>query len=73
MRVIGAVGGAISRLRGTDSVVTSTSVRLMHIQSALDHSKATREDQRADFAAGPEYGWTTRGNSLAPLKVRKAG
>ena len=26
-----------------DSVVTPTSVRLMHIQSALDHSKATRE------------------------------
>ncbi|MDZ5621293.1 NAD-dependent epimerase/dehydratase family protein [Nocardioides sp. HM23] len=43
MRVIGAVGGAVSRLRGTDSVVTPTSVRLMHIQSALDHSKATRE------------------------------
>ena len=43
MRVIGAVGGAVSRLRGTDSVVTSTSVRLMHIQSALDHSKATHE------------------------------
>ncbi|RHW24215.1 NAD-dependent epimerase/dehydratase family protein [Nocardioides immobilis] len=43
MRVIGAVGGAVSRLRGTDSVVTSTSVRLMHLQSALDHTKATRE------------------------------
>jgi dihydroflavonol-4-reductase len=43
MRVIGAVGGAVSKVRGTDSVVTSTSVRLMHIQSALDHSKATRE------------------------------
>jgi len=43
MRVIGAVGGAASRVRGTDSVVTSTSVRLMHLQSALDHSKATRE------------------------------
>lgn len=43
MRVIDAVGGAVARLRGTDSVVTSTSVRLMHIQSALDHSKAIRE------------------------------
>jgi len=43
MRVIGAVGGAVVRLRGKDSVVTPTSVRLMHIQSALDHSKATRE------------------------------
>jgi dihydroflavonol-4-reductase len=43
MRVIGVAGGAVSRLRGTDSVVTSTSVRLMHIQSPLDHAKATRE------------------------------
>jgi dihydroflavonol-4-reductase len=43
MRVIGAIGGGIARVRGKDSVVTPTSVRLMHIQSALDHSKATRE------------------------------
>ena len=43
MRVIGAIGGAVSRIRGTDSVVTPTSVRLMHLQSALDHAKATRE------------------------------
>ena len=43
MRVIGAVGGGASRLLRKDSVVTSTSVRLMHIQTPLDHSKATRE------------------------------
>ena len=43
MRVIGAVGGGFSRLLRKDSVVSPTSVRLMHIQSALDHSKATRE------------------------------
>jgi dihydroflavonol-4-reductase len=43
MRVIGAVGGGVSRLLRKDSVVSPTSVRLMHIQSALDHSKATRE------------------------------
>jgi dihydroflavonol-4-reductase len=43
MRVIGAVGGAASRVVGKDSVITSTSVRLMHIQSALDHGKARRE------------------------------
>jgi len=43
MRVIGIVGGATSRLLRKDSVVTSTSVRLMHIQTALDHGKATRE------------------------------
>jgi len=43
LRVIGAVGGGVSRAMRKDSVVTSTSVRLMHIQSELDHSKATRE------------------------------
>jgi dihydroflavonol-4-reductase len=43
MRVIGTVGGAVSRVLHRDSVVTPTSVRLMHVQSALDHGKATRE------------------------------
>lgn len=43
MKVIGAAGGVVARIRRRDSVVTPTSVRLMHIQSALDHSKATRE------------------------------
>jgi dihydroflavonol-4-reductase len=43
MRAIGAVGGATSRALGQDSVVTPTSVRLLYVQTALDHSKATRE------------------------------
>jgi dihydroflavonol-4-reductase len=43
MRVIGAVGGGVSRILRKDSVVSPTSVRLMHVQSALDHGKATRE------------------------------
>ncbi|WP_200954937.1 NAD-dependent epimerase/dehydratase family protein [Aeromicrobium sp. Root236] len=43
MRVIGVIGGATSRLLRKDTVVTSTSVRLMHIQTPLDHGKATRE------------------------------
>ncbi len=43
MRFIGAVGGGVSRILRKDSVVSPTSVRLMHIQSALDHGKATRE------------------------------
>ena len=43
MRVIGAVGGGVSRMLRRDSVVSPTSVRLMHVQTALDHSKATRE------------------------------
>jgi dihydroflavonol-4-reductase len=43
MRVIGAVGGAVSRALGRDSVVTPTSVRLLYVQTPLDHSKATRE------------------------------
>jgi dihydroflavonol-4-reductase len=41
--VIGAIGGGVSRLLRKDSVVSPTSVRLMHVQSALDHGKATRE------------------------------
>ena len=43
MQVIGAVGGAISRILRRDSVVSPTSVRLLYIQRSLDHSKATRE------------------------------
>ena len=43
MRVIGLVGGWVSRALRKDSVVTSTSVRLLYVQTALDHSKATRE------------------------------
>ena len=43
LRIIGAVGGSVSRILRRDSVVTPTSVRLMHIQSGLDHTKAARE------------------------------
>ena len=43
MKALGAIGGAASAVLRTDLVITPTSVRLMHIQSALDHSKATRE------------------------------
>lgn len=43
MRVIGSVGGAISRALRRDSVVTPTSVRLLYVQTPLDHGKATRE------------------------------
>jgi len=43
MRVIGVVGGAISRMLRKDTVVTSNSVRLMNIQTPLDHGKAIRE------------------------------
>jgi dihydroflavonol-4-reductase len=43
MRVLGAVGGVVSRALRRDSVVTPTSVRLLYVQTALDHSKATRE------------------------------
>ena len=43
MTVIGFVGGSIARALRKDSVVTPTSVRLLYVQTALDHSKATRE------------------------------
>lgn len=38
-----AVGGALGRLAGRDSLVTPTSARLMTTTSPLDHSKAVRE------------------------------
>lgn len=43
LRVLGAIGGGMSRILRRDSVVSSTSVRLMRATSALDHGKATRE------------------------------
>ena len=43
MRAIGSVGGVIARALRRDSVVTATSVRLLYVQTALDHSKATLE------------------------------
>ena len=43
MKALGALGGAASAVLRKDLVLTPTSVRLMDIQSALDHSKATRD------------------------------
>lgn len=43
MRVLGVFGGLSARVRRKDSVVTPVSVRLMHVMSAMDHGKATRE------------------------------
>jgi dihydroflavonol-4-reductase len=43
MHLIGAFSGAVAAVRRTDTVVNTTSVRLMHIQTPLDHGKATRE------------------------------
>jgi len=43
MKVIGALGSGWAKVARQDTVVTLTSVRLMHLQSALDHGKATRE------------------------------
>jgi dihydroflavonol-4-reductase len=43
IRVLGAVGGRVARMLRQDTVLTPTSVRLMHTQTALDHGKATRE------------------------------
>lgn len=54
MRLIGSVGGAVSRALGRDSVVTPTSVRLLYIQTPLDHSKATSElGWKPEPIAGP--------------------
>ena len=43
MSALGAAGEAAARIRGRDTRLTRISVRLMHIMSAMDHSKATRE------------------------------
>lgn len=40
---VGFVGEIAARLRGTDTIVSRESVRLMHIWPPLDHSKAERE------------------------------
>lgn len=37
------LGSAVARLRGKDTMLTPLNVRLMHIMSPLDHSKAVRE------------------------------
>ena len=37
------VGSAVARARGRDTMFTPLNVRLMHIMTPLDHSKATRE------------------------------
>ncbi|MDZ4264127.1 MAG: NAD-dependent dehydratase, partial [Mycobacterium sp.] len=37
------VNGVVARLRGTDTKLTPLNIRLMHIMTPLDHSKAVRE------------------------------
>jgi dihydroflavonol-4-reductase len=43
LRVLGVVGGVVTRLLRKDSVISPVSVRLMHLMSPLDHGKAERE------------------------------
>lgn len=43
LRVVAAIGGLVARVRRVDSTISLTTVRLMHVMSALDHGKATRE------------------------------
>ncbi len=43
MAAAGYVSGAVARLRGKDTMLTPLNIRLMHIMTPLDHSKATRE------------------------------
>lgn len=37
------LGTLLARIRGRDPLITPTSVRLMHVMSPMDHSKAVRE------------------------------
>ncbi|WP_299556939.1 NAD-dependent epimerase/dehydratase family protein [uncultured Mycolicibacterium sp.] len=43
MAAAGAVSAAVARLRGRDTRLSPLTVRLMHIMSPMDHSKAVRE------------------------------
>ena len=43
MSALSHVGSAAARLRGRETKFTPASIRLMHIMSPLDHSKAVRE------------------------------
>ncbi|MGI5330501.1 NAD-dependent epimerase/dehydratase family protein [Actinomadura nitritigenes] len=43
MKVAGAVSGVLARLRGRETRLTTTTVRLMHVWRPLDHGKAERE------------------------------
>ena len=43
MSAAGHLSSAVARLRGTDTMLTPLNIRLMHIMSPLDHSKAVRE------------------------------
>jgi dihydroflavonol-4-reductase len=43
MYLMGFVGEVAGRLRGSDTVLSRKSVRLMHIMPPLDHGKAERE------------------------------
>lgn len=43
LSVAAHLNGVIARLRGTDTKLTPLNIRLMHIMTPLDHSKAVRE------------------------------
>lgn len=43
MYLLGAMGNVAAKITGRDLVLTTLSVRLMHIMTAMDHSKAERE------------------------------
>lgn len=43
MKVVGAAGDVLSRLLRRDLTLTTTTVRMMHIWTPLDHGKAERE------------------------------
>lgn len=43
MSAAGYVSSAVARLRGRDTLLTPLNIRLMHVMTPLDHSKAERE------------------------------
>jgi dihydroflavonol-4-reductase len=79
IRAVGLVGSALGRLLRRDFTLTRTSVRLAHIMTTLDHSKAERElgwfpqpvedsiRQAAQFYLNPDS-WVTDLSGEQPMR-----
>ena len=43
MYCLGAIGNVAAAITGKDLILTTHTIRMMHIMTAMDHSKAERE------------------------------
>lgn len=75
MSAAGHLGAAVARVRDEDTMLTPLNVRLMHIMTPLDHSKAVRElgwnpRPLADSIVSAAHFFTERQRSAAPEGTR---